>query len=93
MSACSCCAASPAGTRCIPGPESSIDKLAMAKAVQEIGHLIDLLGAAPLVGDAPEWLFEYLTSRGYSIAGGTDQIQKDIVAQRVLGLPRAGENR
>jgi alkylation response protein AidB-like acyl-CoA dehydrogenase len=72
-----------------PGPEGSIDKLLMTRTEQRLAHTaMDLLGAAPHLDREDEWLHTYLFSRGQSIMGGTEQVQKNIVAQRVLGLPR-----
>lgn len=72
----------------LPGPEGSIDKLLVTEADQLLGHvLMDVRGAASLVDEDP-WLDAYFWSRGQSIFGGTQQIQRNIVAQRVLGLPR-----
>jgi alkylation response protein AidB-like acyl-CoA dehydrogenase len=73
-----------------PGPETSIDKLLMTRAEQQLGALVlDTAGAAPLLGDDGDVMFDYFRSRAASIYGGTEQIQKGIVAQRVLGMPRA----
>jgi alkylation response protein AidB-like acyl-CoA dehydrogenase len=73
-----------------PGPEGSIDKLLATRTEQALHHVaMDLAGAGVLVGSAPAVLADYLYSRGSSIAGGTRQIQLGIVAERVLGLPRA----
>ncbi len=72
-----------------PGPEGSVDKLLMTRVDQRIhGLMMDLLGAEPLLEEGHE-LDLYFWSRAQSIFGGTQQIQRDIVAQRVLGLPRA----
>jgi alkylation response protein AidB-like acyl-CoA dehydrogenase len=46
----------------------------------------DLLGSHP---DGRRWADYRLTSRSLTIAGGTTQINKNITAQRVLGLPRS----
>jgi alkylation response protein AidB-like acyl-CoA dehydrogenase len=75
----------------------SIDKLILSQAEQELFSLgEDLLGAyrqtpdaRPLGLDAARWIHDYLYSRSMSVAGGTREIQRNIVATRVLGLPRA----
>lgn len=71
-----------------PGPEGSVDKLLMARADQVLGHtMMDLCASGPLLTEGLEWDI-YLWSRAAGIYGGTAQIQRNIVAQRVLGLPR-----
>ena len=72
----------------LPGPEGSVDKLLMARADQVFGHtMMDLSGSEPLLSEGLEWDI-YVWSRAAGIYGGTAQIQRNIVAQRVLGLPR-----
>ncbi|HEX7409999.1 MAG TPA: acyl-CoA dehydrogenase family protein [Candidatus Binatia bacterium] len=74
-----------------PGPEGSIDKLLMTRTDQSLHRaMMDLRGAAALLDDGLD-LDLYFWSRAQSIFGGTSQIQRDIVAQRVLKLPRAGK--
>jgi alkylation response protein AidB-like acyl-CoA dehydrogenase len=82
-----------AGT--VPGPEGSILKLAIADLITERANLgFRLLGpAGALLGgpDAPEggrWADAVLGSFAMHIGGGTDEIQRNIVAEVVLGLPR-----
>ncbi len=71
-----------------PGPEGSLDKLLMTRAEQLLNHaLLDLAGPAGVLDEGELWA-NYLWSRAQAIFGGTRQIQRDIVAQRVLGLPR-----
>ena len=65
------------------GPDGSLDKLLMTWTEQSVGH-----AALATVGTGDQELFEaYLYSRAQSVMGGTSQIQKNIVATRILGLP------
>lgn len=68
------------------GPESSIAKLVWSETDQHIGEV----AAAVLGADAASgrWGRDRVGSRQATIAGGTTQINKNIIAQRVLGLPR-----
>ena len=71
-----------------PGPEGSLAKLMWSQCSQQATQLaIDQLGPDTLTTDS-HWSFELLRSRGNSIEGGTSEILKSIVAERVLGLPR-----
>jgi alkylation response protein AidB-like acyl-CoA dehydrogenase len=72
-----------------PGPEGSITKWMWSQTNQRIVQLAaDTLGAHVLDSDA-YWGFELLRARGNTIEGGTTEILKNIVAERVLGLPKA----
>ena len=71
-----------------PGSEGSLDKLLATRVEQDVYRTIaDLMGPAVVVDDA-EAFGDYLFSRAQSIYGGTQQIQRSIVAQRLLGLPK-----
>jgi alkylation response protein AidB-like acyl-CoA dehydrogenase len=68
------------------GPEGSLAKLLWSEAEQHIAEVAtDVLGADGLAGP---WARDRVYSRSLTIAGGTTQINKNIIAQRVLGLPR-----
>ncbi len=71
------------------GPEGSVDKLLMTSAEQAVGHAALSVGGIALVGGDDTWLGVYLYSRAQSVMGGTSQIQRNIVATRILGLPTA----
>ena len=68
------------------GPESSTVKLLLAQAEQTLGRTaLELLGDA---GAAGFWHERYLYSRAATVYGGTQQIQRSIVADRILSLPQ-----
>ncbi len=77
------------------GFQSSLVKVAWAEtnqAMQELG--LGLSGASvPLAEQARGWQFGYMRSRGNSIEGGTSEILRTIVAERILGLPRMGKGK
>ena len=71
-------------------PLGSVDKLFLSQTEQSLHRLaLDAIGAPALYGDGGEgdWLFDYLFSRAATIYGGSSQIQKNILAERALGLP------
>ena len=72
-----------------PGPEGSLGKWLWADVNQALTTLaMDIRGPrAQLADDA--WTYRFLRARANSIEGGTTEILKNIVAERVLGLPRA----
>jgi alkylation response protein AidB-like acyl-CoA dehydrogenase len=71
-----------------PGPEGSLTKWMWSETNQELAQFAaDLLGPEALTA-GNRWAYELLRSRGNSIEGGTTEILKNIVAERVLGLPR-----
>jgi len=72
-----------------PGPEGSLTKWMWSDTNQRLTQLAaDLLGPSAL-RDGDQWAYWLLRARGNSIEGGTTEILKNIVAERVLGLPKA----
>jgi alkylation response protein AidB-like acyl-CoA dehydrogenase len=79
-----------------PGPESSVVKLSWADMTQALSDaaLLVIDDASPLWGEAAgnpmagKWQRQWLWSRAATIAGGTSEIQRTIIGERVLGLPR-----
>ncbi len=70
------------------GPEGSVDKLLMTWTEQTVGHAALGIGGADHTGDGDDtWLKVYLYSRAQSVMGGTSQIQRNLIARRILGLP------
>ena len=69
------------------GPEGSVDKLLMTEVEQAVGHAALAVGGTGVGGGDDTWLKTYLYSRAQSVMGGTSQIQRNLVAQRILGLP------
>jgi alkylation response protein AidB-like acyl-CoA dehydrogenase len=72
------------------GPGGSIDKLLMTWVEQTVGAAaLDLAGPSAVIDPDDVALKIYLYSRAQSVMGGTSQIQKNIIATRILGLPTA----
>lgn len=72
-----------------PGPEGSLAKLMWSSANQELTQLaVEVLGPGAFEVGSP-WGRELLSARANSIEGGTTEILNNILAERVLGLPRA----
>jgi acyl-CoA dehydrogenase len=78
----------------IPGPEGSAMKLVSTKLASMVGETATkILGLRGVLvgGGAPDegvWANAFLTAPGIHIAGGTDEIMKNIIGERVLGLPK-----
>ena len=77
-----------------PGPQSSLGKLVGAALRQRMaGFAVDLMGEAGAMSDpelslqAAAWQASFLSSPGGRLAGGTDEILRNIISERVLGLP------
>jgi alkylation response protein AidB-like acyl-CoA dehydrogenase len=79
-----------------PGPEGSIMKLCGTElnlriqmfAMELLGPYAQIEHNAPFAIDKGNWLFKMLAARGGTIAAGTNQIQRNIIGERVLGLPK-----
>jgi alkylation response protein AidB-like acyl-CoA dehydrogenase len=74
-----------------PGPEASVRKLLGVEHEQDVQEAgLDLLGpdAAVTEGDGAAWTGGFLGNRALSIAGGTSEIQRSLIAERLLGLPK-----
>ena len=77
----------------LPGPEMSIGKLSLTQNMRDLGDLISAMLGPRLAADTGEWgTFAWsefvLGIPGMRIAGGTDEIMKNIVGERVLGLQK-----
>jgi alkylation response protein AidB-like acyl-CoA dehydrogenase len=80
-----------------PGPEGSISKLAWSELNQRMMELVmelegpasQLMRGSPYAVESGRWQHHFLRSRANTIEAGTSEIQRNIIAERVLGLPRA----
>lgn len=78
-----------------PGAESSMDKLMVSELTKELfaqsvsmqGHM-GVLWKEDSIADRSYWQDNYLYSFGQTIGGGTSEIQKNTIAERILGLPK-----
>ncbi|MFN6554479.1 acyl-CoA dehydrogenase [Mycolicibacterium septicum] len=76
-----------AGTE--PGPEGNVTKLLVAEHSQHLTELgMDLVGTAGVTGETQKLTRAYLGNRAMTIAGGTSEITRNTIAERILGLPR-----
>ncbi len=81
----------------VPGPEGSMEKLFWSEMYQRQletalaieGPYAQLVAGSDRVPDDGQWPSLFLYSRGRTIAAGSSEIQRNIIAERVLGLPRA----
>ena len=77
----------------LPGPEGAMGKLIIASKLQQVSaFVIDRLGPAGLLTPSDTDRMEsfqqaWLIAAGFRIAGGTDEILRNTIAERVLGLP------
>ena len=69
------------------GPGGSVDKLLMTWVEQAVGHAALSIGSAVYDGGDDTGLNVYLYSRAQSVMGGTSQMQRNLIARRILELP------
>ncbi len=82
-----------------PGPEASVRKALADEHGQHVMRLaVDLAGAAgmlsdrgPYASETPMWAIGFLYSAALTVGGGTAEVQRNIIGERVLGLPREPE--
>jgi alkylation response protein AidB-like acyl-CoA dehydrogenase len=80
-----------------PGPEGSISKIAWSELNQRMMELVmtlegpasQLMRGSPHAVEGGRWQHHFLRSRANTIEAGTSEIQRNIIAERILGLPRA----
>ena len=75
-----------------PGPESSLGKLMWTEGMTKVSDVVSAVLGPRLIADTGEWgTWEWgehvLGAPGYRIAGGSDEVQRNIIGERVLGLP------
>ncbi len=71
-----------------PGPEGSLVKWLWSDTNQRLTSLAAEIAGPEALIDGTSWSYELLRARGNTIEGGTTEVLKNIVAERVLGLPR-----
>ncbi|MEU1625878.1 acyl-CoA dehydrogenase family protein [Streptomyces sp. NPDC020096] len=76
------------GGTVVPGVGGSVFKLRYSQARQELYETAAVVLGADALDASREWTADRLSSLSYTIAAGTSQIQKNIVAERILGLPK-----
>jgi alkylation response protein AidB-like acyl-CoA dehydrogenase len=77
----------------LPGPEMSIAKLSLTNNMSRVGELVSLALGPRMAADTGEWgTYAWselvLGTPGVKVAGGTDEVMKNIIGERVLGLPK-----
>lgn len=79
-----------------PGPESSIQKLAYSElnlriqkfAMELLGPYAQMVYQAPFAVDEGKWSYRMLAARGMIVGAGTSEIQRNVIGERVLALPK-----
>ena len=80
-----------------PGPEGSLGKIVWTEGMRKMSSAISAVLGPKLIADTGEWGTyawgeHVLGAPGYRIAGGSDEVQRNIIAERVLGLPGEPRN-
>lgn len=71
------------------GPASSINKMFWSEYAQRFAEIVmNIQGADEMVNPTDPWPQRFLQTRSVTIWGGTAQVQRNIVGERVLGLPK-----
>ena len=76
-----------------PGPEIALNKIALSNNIRRLAEFVAAVLGPALIADTGAWGTYAWTSvvlgaPGYRLGGGTDEVLKNTIAQRVLGLPR-----
>jgi alkylation response protein AidB-like acyl-CoA dehydrogenase len=79
-----------------PGPEGSASKLITSElnlrimkfAIELLGPYAQIESSSSLANESGKWIYKMLAARALTIAGGTSEIQRNIIGERVLGLPK-----
>jgi alkylation response protein AidB-like acyl-CoA dehydrogenase len=77
-----------------PGPEGSMVKLLVSQVNKQLNEVVAEFRGQPFLDyagtkESGPWTFDYMWGWVLTIAGGATEIQKEIIADRVLGLPRS----
>ena len=80
------------GSENAPGPEGSIGKMTWTVSLQAFNEAASIILGPKLIADAEQWgtyawSAHVLGAPGYRIAGGSDEVQRNIIGERILGLP------
>ena len=72
-----------------PSVTGNVTKLLSAEHAQRVSELaMRIAGTTAVTGGAPDLAFQYLFHRALTIAGGTSEVSRNVIAERILGLPR-----
>jgi alkylation response protein AidB-like acyl-CoA dehydrogenase len=75
----------------VPGPEGNLVALQFGELIRTVfGFALELLGPAGLERDSDlgEWALDYLECYKWAIGGGTSEIRRNAIGERLLGMPR-----